>query len=240
MQSEVATSSSRVRTGDTGDALKMPRTTYNSACKLAAMVERSAVALAAALVLGFTLNFVCAEGAPHSGIIANQPIYLTAEKYAEKKMPAGWQRTYEGDVRVHQDDVTLRCDELVVVFDYDEDSCRPWFRQFPMRLHRISRMRSMTASGNVKIAQHNRPYWNTMMAVAERAVFDNVKRTITLIGGAKLQHGPESLIGTTIVVLLDEENPWERHNEFWLPPVPDVPPSTLRPHRGELFRGPLR
>jgi lipopolysaccharide export system protein LptA len=227
-------------TDDTADALKMLRTAHNSAYKLSAMVERITVVLAAALVLGFTVNFVCAEGAPSSGITPNQPIYLTAENYTEKKMPAGWQRTYQGQVRVHQDDVTLRCDELVVVFGDDKVGSRSWFTQLPMRLQRISQMHSMTASGNVRIAQHNRPYWNTMMAVAERAVFDNVKRTIKLIGGAKLRHGPESLIGTAIVVLLDEENPWERHNEFWLPPIPAVPPPPLIPPKGELFRGPLR
>jgi lipopolysaccharide export system protein LptA len=204
------------------------------------MVERITVVLAAALVLGSTVTFARAEITASTGISSDQPIYLTAEKCTDKEVPQGAQRIYKGDVRVHQEDVSLRCDELVVVFDDDKVGSRSWFTQLPMRLQRISRMRSMTASGNVRIAQHNRPYWNTMMAVAERAVFDNVKRTITLIGGAKLRHGPESRIGTAIVVLLDEENPWERHNEFWLPPIPAVPPPPLIPPKGELFRGPLR
>jgi lipopolysaccharide export system protein LptA len=73
-------------------------------------------------------------------------------------------------------------------------------------LQTISGIKSITATGNVKIAQEER------MAVAGKALFDNAKRTITLTEGPKLWQGPDMLMAHTIIVYLDE-NRVELHSK---------------------------
>jgi lipopolysaccharide export system protein LptA len=66
-------------------------------------------------------------------------------------------------------------------------------------LQTASGIKSITASGNVKMTQNDR------MAVAGKAFFDNTKRTITLTEGPpRLWQGPDVLAAQTIVIYLDE------------------------------------
>lgn len=62
----------------------------------------------------------------------------------------------------------------------------------------MSGMRSMTATGNVKVVQNER------MAVAGQAVFDNVNRTITLTESPRIWQGSDVVQAHKIIIYLDE------------------------------------
>lgn len=68
----------------------------------------------------------------------------------------------------------------------------------PSDLQMVSGMRSMTATGNVKVVQNER------MAIAGQAIFDNVKRTITLTENPRLWQGADVAEARTIIIYLDE------------------------------------
>lgn len=62
----------------------------------------------------------------------------------------------------------------------------------------MSGMRSMIATGNVKVVQNER------MAVAGQAVFDNVSRTITLTENPRVWQGSDVAQADKIIIYLDE------------------------------------
>jgi lipopolysaccharide export system protein LptA len=62
----------------------------------------------------------------------------------------------------------------------------------------MSGMRSMVATGNVKVVQNER------MAVAGQALFDNVNRTITLTDNPRVWQGSDVAQADKIVIYLDE------------------------------------
>ncbi len=132
---------------------------------------------------------------------SDQPIKIRSKKASAKMTPDGKEVTFWENVRVNQGDVALTCDRLVVL--YDEKTGRgateERARKLPLDLEKVSHIKSITASGNVKIVQDQR------MAVAGKALYDNVKRTITLTEGPpRLWQGPDVMIADTIVVYLDE------------------------------------
>ena len=112
----------------------------------------------------------------------------------------GKEATFEGNVKVNQGDVTLSCDQLVLVYD-EKTGARTGegrVKKLAKKLENVSQIKSITASGNVKIVQNER------MAVAGKALYDNAKRTITLTEGPRLWQGADMMVAKTIIVYLDE------------------------------------
>ena len=109
--------------------------------------------------------------------------------------------TFEGNVKAKQGDVSLSCDRLVVVY-YEKKGANTGKDRAsrPAKdLDYLGNMKSIAASGNVKIVQNER------MATADEALFDYVKRTIRLKGGHPiLQDRSGVLTGDPIFILLDE------------------------------------
>ncbi|MGB6064235.1 MAG: LptA/OstA family protein [Desulfomonilaceae bacterium] len=132
---------------------------------------------------------------------SDRPIDIKAKKATARMTPDGKALTFEGNVKVNQGNVTLTCDRLVVVYNdktgriTTEESAR----KLTKGLENVSQIKSITASGNVKIVQDER------MAVAGKALYDNVKRTITLTEGPpRLWQGTDVMVANTIIVYLDE------------------------------------
>ena len=145
---------------------------------------------------------VCQDNYAALGAASDQPINITSKRFSAKNIPGGKEVTFEGSVKVQQSDLTLTCDRLVIL--YDEKMAGSSHngtqkKQLTKELQTSSGIKSITASGNVKITQNDR------MAVAGKAVFDNIKRTITLTEGPpRLWQGPDVLAAQTIIIYLDE------------------------------------
>jgi lipopolysaccharide export system protein LptA len=168
-------------------------------------MRRTVACVAIVCVLGYALASVAAENGflalgkvASSG--ADRPIEITSRKLNIKFGKGSAEATYDGTVKVKQGDVTMTCDRLVI--DYDVKDAKPGQDSRNPKLtadmQTVSNMRSITASGNVKIVQGDR------MAVAGKAVFDNHKRTIELTDNPRLWQGPDRLIGNKIVIYIDE------------------------------------
>jgi lipopolysaccharide export system protein LptA len=158
--------------------------------------------LVVVLFVGSLLN---AAGAANEylalGDRSASPIDVSARRFQARNTGEGKEGIFDGNVKVQQDDVTLNCDQLVISWEEQksERGSQSRSKGLPGDLQAASRIRSITAQGNVKIVQNER------MAVAGRAVFDNVKRTITLTGGPpKVNQGPDWMTAQTIVIYLDE------------------------------------
>jgi len=149
------------------------------------------------------ISFLIAQsGTGYAEEQTGPPIDISAIKFSGKNIPGGREATFEGSVKVQQGDLTLHCERLVIVYDESEDSKgqsnRP--KKPSLDLQSASHIRSITATGNVKTIQRDR------MASAGKAVYDHVKRTITLSGGPpRLWQGSNVLVGDTITIYLDEE-----------------------------------
>ena len=153
------------------------------------------------LVLGSVLMAAGANNEYLSlGKGSDQPIDITSTKFTARNIPNGKEATFEGNVKVNQGDVTLSCDQLVLVYDEKAGAStgdgRP--KKLAKKLENVSQIKSITASGNVKIVQNER------MAVAGKALYDNAKRTITLTEGPRLWQGADVMVAKTIIVYLDE------------------------------------
>ena len=166
---------------------------------------RTISCLAIVWVLGLALASVAAENGylalgkvSHNG--ADLPIEITARKLNTEFGKGLAAATYDGNVKVKQGDVTMSCDRLVI--DYNVKGAKPTQDarnpKLTADMQTVSNMRSITASGNVKIVQGDR------MAMAGKAVFDNDKRTIELTDNPRLWQGPDRLIGNKIVIYIDE------------------------------------
>lgn len=153
------------------------------------------------LVLGSVLMAAGANNEYLSlGKGSDQPIDITSTKFTARNIPNGKEATFEGNVKVNQGDVTLSCDQLVLVYD-EKAGARTGegrVKKLSKKLENVSQIKSITASGNVKIVQNER------MAVAGKALYDNAKRTITLTEGPRLWQGADVMVAKTIIVYLDE------------------------------------
>jgi lipopolysaccharide transport protein LptA len=124
---------------------------------------------------------------------SDQPIEITSKKVSSRNISK--KVIFEGNVKVKQGEVTLTCDRLVIVYD-EKTGRRP--TELPTGLENASQIKSITASGNVKIVQNER------MVIADEALYDNVKSSIILKGGpAQLWDGKEELNGGQIIINRD-------------------------------------
>ncbi len=153
------------------------------------------------LVSGVMLSMGYAEnGYLALGQSSQEPIDITAKKFAIRNIPDGTENVFEGTVKVVQDDVTLTCDKLVVLYD-DKKGPAPTgsrSRRLPKDLQTIGNIKSIVALGNVRITQNER------MATAGKALYDNVKRTITLTESPRIWQGRDAGIADKIIMYLDE------------------------------------
>jgi len=164
-------------------------------------MKHKIAALVGFLVLGCTLTAVGAGNDYLSvGKGSDQPIDITSKKFTAKNIPDGKESTFEGNVKVKQGDVTLTCDRLVILYD-EKPKTRTGDRgvkTLPKGLENVSQIKSITASGNVKIIQNER------IAVAGKALYDSKKRTITLTERPRLWQGADEMIANTFIIYLDE------------------------------------
>ncbi|MGD9817596.1 MAG: LptA/OstA family protein [Desulfomonilaceae bacterium] len=132
---------------------------------------------------------------------SDQPINITSKRFSAKNVPGGKEVNFESTVKVQQGDLILTCDRLTILYDEKQGSnngTNP-VKKLPKELQTASGIKSIIASGAVKIVQNDR------MATAGKAVFDNLKRTITLSEGPpRLWQGPDALTAQTIIIYLDE------------------------------------
>lgn len=111
--------------------------------------------------------------------LGKTPIDITADRLSADS--AKESVTFEGNVVVTQDDVTLHADRV--------------FAEYSREARAIDKI---TAEGNVRVIQTGRE------ARAARAVFYNLEQRIVLSGGADLDYGGNTLKGETMTLYLRE------------------------------------
>jgi lipopolysaccharide export system protein LptA len=153
------------------------------------------------LVLGCVLTAVGANNEYLSlGKGSDQPMDISSEKFTARNTPSGKEASFDGNVKVKQGDVTLTCNQLVLVYDekVGAKTGEGRAKKLPKGLENASQIKSITASGNVKVVQNER------MAVAGKALYDNAKRTITLTQAPRLWQGADVMVADKIIIYLDE------------------------------------
>lgn len=132
---------------------------------------------------------------------ADQPISVTSKKFTARNVPGGKEAVFDGEVKVKQGELTLTCEKLAIVYDEERanTAADSGSRQGPKELQSVSGIKSIVASGSVKIVQNER------MATAGKAEYDNLRRTITLTDGPpRLWQGPDVMMAHTVIIYLDE------------------------------------
>ncbi len=142
---------------------------------------------------------VAQEGVSAAVKPSNSRMEVTSANMLLKYIGKDIEVTLEGPVKIKQDDMVLSCDRLVGVLEQEKRS-----RSDPDGKHKsrdaTNSVKSAVATGNVKVAK------GSIKAEAGKAVFDNVKRTVTLSEGPpKVWQGPHTLTAPTIIIYLDEE-----------------------------------
>ena len=113
----------------------------------------------------------------------------------------GLKAVFTGDVRLTQGDFALTCDRLEIIFGKESpaSASRDGTSERSKVSKDIDKIRSITALGNVKIVDKE------VMATAEKVVYDNMKRTLKLMGGPPLiWRGPDAETGDPIIIYLDD------------------------------------
>ncbi len=108
------------------------------------------------------------------------PIYITADwmEVDQKKNTI----TYKGRVVTVQVDMTMRSDTLVAYYDPE-----------------MKQMKRIVAEGKVNATQGDR------VATAEKAVFDDKTKTITLTGNPVMRQGNSQVSGTRVIYYMDQD-----------------------------------
>ncbi|MBI5569832.1 MAG: hypothetical protein HY914_07805 [Desulfomonile tiedjei] len=170
-------------------------------------MKRTIAGLAVILAAGFMLTASNAQDdflalGKRSLKGSDQELKITSDKLKLMRKSGLVEGVYDGHVRVKQGDVTMTCDRLAIVSVDKDDQTTPESKRgiIPNDRKTIEDIRSITASGNVKIVQGDR------VAVAGTALFDNGKQTITLTDGPKLWQGTNQIIGDEIVIYLKENS----------------------------------
>jgi lipopolysaccharide export system protein LptA len=163
------------------------------------------------LILGVALSATYAENDYFALGQGSQKFEPKADHLS--MLPEHW--IWEGNVKVIQGNITLTCDKLITVFESKEGPAPKGGRKSP------GNIKSITASGNVKIVQDDR------MATAGKAFFDGVNRTITLTDGPRIWQGRDEGIANAIVMYPDE-NRWEFQGEDDKPIKFTIRPGQLK------------
>jgi lipopolysaccharide export system protein LptA len=108
------------------------------------------------------------------------PIYITADwmEVDQNKNTI----TYKGRVVAVQADMTMRSDTLVAYYDPE-----------------MKQMKQIIASGKVNATQGNR------VATAEKAVFDDKTKTVTLTGNPVMRQGNSQVSGSRVIYYMDQD-----------------------------------
>jgi lipopolysaccharide transport protein LptA len=152
------------------------------------------------MVAAFVLLSLVSANAVNSeqlalGKTSTHPIEVTSKKLTAKAMPGSVELTFEGKVKVKQEDMILSCDKMVVL--YEEKNKSDLEKKNSKDI--ASSIKQAIAIGNVKVVK------NELTATSGKALFDNLKRTVTLTEGPpKVWQGPHVLSAPTIVIYLDE------------------------------------
>jgi lipopolysaccharide export system protein LptA len=175
------------------------------------------------LFLGAILTAVHAENGYLALGQGSQGIRITAIK--QTGTPDEGKSTFEGKVQVVQGNIKLTCDKLIVSYDEKKGVAQigSQDRKFSKDRPADDNIKSITASGNVKIVQDER------MATAGKAFFDSVNRIITLTDSPRIWQGRDAGIADAIVMYLDE-NRWEFRGD-------DNSPIKFTIHPGDLKNG---
>jgi len=172
------------------------------------------------LILGAILSAAHAENGYLALGQGSQRIQISALKVTGT---ADEGKTFEGNVNVVQGNIKLTCDKLVVAYDENKGSAPAGGRDRKLPEDRSAdrNIKSITASGNVKIVQDER------VATAGKAFFDSVNRIITLTDSPRIWQGRDAGIANAIVVYLDE-NKWEFQGDDNSPIKFTIHPSDLK------------
>ncbi len=156
--------------------------------------------LLAFLFFGAALSIYAENGYLALGPSSSDPIDITSKKFITRNIPDGTENIFEGGVKVVQDDVILTCEKLVVVYDEKKEAAPAGARnrKLPKDWQTVGNIKSITATGNVKITQNER------MATAGKALYDNINRTITLTESPRIYQGRDAGIADKIIMYLDE------------------------------------
>ena len=110
----------------------------------------------------------------------NEPIVITSDRMEldRKKNTI----TYRGNVLTVRGDLRLKSDTLSGVIDFAGAG-----------------LKTIVAAGNVRMVQGAR------IATGDKAIFDSVKETITLVGNPVIQQGNSKISGDRVIVYLKED-----------------------------------
>jgi lipopolysaccharide export system protein LptA len=166
-------------------------------------MKRKVAGLGMALLLGLATSAAWAAGQMLSlGSLPVGPIEITSGKFNARILEAGKEVTFEENVKLQQGELILTCDKIVIIYRGDDGKQKTGREKNGSKLagnlQTVSDIKSITASGNVKIVQGD------TIATARKAVYDSAKRTITISEGPRVWQGPSVMIGDTIVIYLDE------------------------------------
>ncbi len=151
-----------------------------------------------------------------SGEASDQPIEITSKKVIAKKTANGQEIVFEANVQAKQDNFILTCDRLIVIYDQKKKNgqeSQDWPKKNSKDLKESGVFKSATALGNVKVVH------NETKAVAGKAVFDSVKKTITLTENPKIWRGLDWGTASIITIYLNENRvETEGDNKFVINP----------------------
>ncbi|MEW6532307.1 MAG: LptA/OstA family protein [Thermodesulfobacteriota bacterium] len=132
---------------------------------------------------------------------SDQPINITSREATTGTIPEGIKTRFVGAVRATQGDLTLTCELMELIFNDPNPKAGPKDkgRKFSAGTPRVSDVKSITATGNVKLV------YKETMATAGKALYDRGKRTITLTEGPpRFWKGSDMGIADMIIIYLDE------------------------------------
>lgn len=137
--------------------------------------SRSSVVVLLVAALG-----VAATASARPGSVKKEPLVITAKRMGAEQL--GDRVTFEGDVVLKKEDMTLYSDTLVVRYDA-----------------RTKGIRDIEALGNVVVRKENR------VAIAEKAVYTSNEEKIVLTGDARIIENENQLGGERITLFLRED-----------------------------------
>jgi lipopolysaccharide transport protein LptA len=163
-------------------------------------MKQLSAALVTAVILGLLASLAAADEFLSWGRTSDQPMDIAAGMATFRRTEDGGEISFKGNVKVKQGDMTLRCDRLVTLYDEHKRSGKRVSRKnLPKDWRSSGKPKSMTATGNVKMAQEE------LRAFAGKALFDDKTRTITLTERPRVRKGQDLAVAAhTIIIYLDE------------------------------------